>query len=68
MRRKLDEKCKEHNDIEEQELSKGTEVHSELAPSDHEMADLFSEIHKYGTKSSILFVIKLYQSYIIRKT
>jgi len=60
MRRKLDEKCREHKGKEEQEKLKVTEVHSELVPSDHEMADLFSEIHKSGTESSILSVIPPY--------
>ena len=44
MRRKLDEKCREHKEKEEQEQLKVTEVHSESVPSDHEMADIFSEI------------------------
>jgi len=41
VRRKLDEKCRERKDKEEQELLKVTEVHIVLVPSDHEMADLF---------------------------
>ena len=68
MRRKLDEKCREHKGKEEQEQLKVTEVHSELVPSDHEMADLFSEIHKSGTKSSILSVIPPYSKEFIPKT
>jgi len=68
MRRKLDDKCREHKDKEEQEQLKVTEVHSELVPSDHEMADLFSEIHKSKTKASILSAISAYSKEFIPKT
>ena len=57
MRRKLEKKCRDRKDKEEQEQLKVTEVHSELVPSDPEMAELFSEIHKSCTKSSILSVV-----------
>ena len=67
IRRKLDDKCREHKDKEEQEQLKVTGVHSELVPSVHEMEDLFSEIHKSGTKSSILSVIPPYSKDFILK-
>ena len=68
MRRKLDEKCREHKGKGKQEQLKVIEVHSGLVPSDHEMADIFSEIHKSETKSSILSVILQYSKELISKT